>query len=120
MSHQPRERGVSKYGISRLLRGMLDLINLRFWADYSTRPLHFFGSIGLILFFVGVAIDLYLVALKILYGEELSERPLLLLGVLLIIMGFQIFTTGFMAEIMIRTYYAPQGRKSYVVRETVG
>lgn len=117
VKHHERKHGESKYGFSRLLRGLLDLINFKFWAGYSTRPLHFFGAVGLVLFVAGFFADLYLVILKLLYGENLSERPLLLLGMLLMIIGFQIFMIGFLAEIMVRNYYSSSGKKIYTVRE---
>ncbi|HDN50814.1 MAG TPA: glycosyltransferase [Thermoplasmatales archaeon] len=117
VKHHERKHGESKYGFSRLLRGLLDLINFKFWAGYSTRPLHFFGAVGLVLFVAGFFADLYLVMLKLLYGENLSERPLLLLGMLLMIIGFQIFMIGFLAEIMVRNYYSSSGKKIYTVRE---
>ena len=117
VKHHPRKFGKSKYGVARLIRGMFDLINFKFWAGYSTRPLHFFGGIGLIMFGVGFLIDLYLVLLKFLYGETLSNRPLLFLGMLLIIVGFQIFMTGFLAEIMVRNYYSTTNKKTYVIKE---
>lgn len=117
VKHYPRKYGKSKYGVKRLARGLFDLINFKFWAGYSTRPLHLFGGVGLIMFIAGFLIDLYLVFLKILYGEKLSERPLLLLGTLLMIMGFQIFMTGFLAEIMIRNYYSSSNKKIYVIKE---
>ncbi len=117
VKHYARERGESKYGFSRLFRGFFDLINFKFWAGYSTRPLHLFGGIGLLLFIAGFFVDLYLVILKIVYGESLSDRPLLLLGVLLMVVGFQIFMTGFLAEIMIRNYYAVSHKKSYVIEK---
>ncbi len=117
VKHHERKHGESKYGFSRLLRGLLDLINFKFWAGYSTRPLHFFGAVGLVLFVAGFFADLYLVILKLLYGESLSERPLLLLGMLLMIIGFQIFMIGFLAEIMVRNYYSSSGKRIYTVRE---
>ncbi|MBS3772878.1 MAG: glycosyltransferase family 2 protein [Candidatus Thermoplasmatota archaeon] len=115
--HHEREHGASKYGAKRLLRGFFDLVNFKFWADYSTRPLHFFGGIGSLFFGAGFLVNLYLVLLKLLYGEELSQRPLLLLGVLLMIMGLQIIFFGFLAEIMIREYYTLSDKKMYSVRE---
>ena len=115
--HHERKHGRSKYGANRLLRGFFDLVNFKFWADYSTRPLHFFGGIGTAFFGAGLIINLYLLLLKLLYGEELSERPLLLLGILLMIMGLQIVFFGFLAEIMIREYYTLSDREMYNVRE---
>ena len=115
--HHERKHGRSKYGANRLLRGFFDLVNFKFWADYSTRPLHFFGGIGTAFFGAGLIINLYLLLLKLLYGEELSERPLLLLGILLMIMGLQIVFFGFLAEIMIREYYTLSDREMYNIRE---
>jgi glycosyltransferase involved in cell wall biosynthesis len=117
VKHYPRKHGKSKYGMARLARGLFDLINFKFWAGYSTRPLHFFGGIGLTMFFAGFLINFYLLILKLFYGETLSNRPLLLLGILLMIMGFQIFMTGFLAEIMIRNYYSSSNKKIYVIKE---
>lgn len=116
VKHHQRRQGRTKYGLGRLFRGFFDLVNFKFWAGYSTRPLHFFGGVGLALLGAGFVINLYLVLLKLLYGEELSDRPLLLLGVLLMVMGLQVFIFGFLAEIMIRSYYA--GRPPvYSIRE---
>jgi len=117
VKHYPRKYGKSKYGMARLARGLFDLINFKFWAGYSTRPLHFFGGIGLTMFLAGFLINFYLLILKLFYGETLSNRPLLLLGILLMIMGFQIFMTGFLAEIMIRNYYSSSNKKIYVIKE---
>lgn len=117
--HHQRKYGRTKYGAKRLFRGFFDLVNFKFWADYSTRPLHFFGGIGSAFFGAGFIINLYLVLLKLLYGEELSERPLLLLGILLMIMGLQIMFFGFLAEIMIRAYFTGSDQKMYSVRETL-
>ncbi len=117
VKHYPRKYGESKYGMARLARGLFDLINFKFWAGYSTRPLHFFGGIGLTMFLAGFLINFYLLILKLFYGETLSNRPLLLLGILLMIMGFQIFMTGFLAEIMIRNYYSSSNKKIYVIKE---
>ena len=115
--HHERKHGKSKYGARRFLRGFFDLINFKFWADYSTRPLHFFGGIGSALLASGFFIDLYLVLLKIFYGETLSNRPLLLLGILLMILGLQIVFFGFLAEIMIRQYYTFSNKKMYNIKE---
>ncbi|MEA2053585.1 MAG: glycosyltransferase family 2 protein [Candidatus Thermoplasmatota archaeon] len=115
--HHERKHGKSKYGARRLMRGFFDLVNFKFWADYSTRPLHFFGGIGSILFASGFFINLYLLLLKIFYGETLSNRPLLLLGVLLMIMGLQITFFGFLAEIMVREYYTLSKKKVYNIKK---
>ena len=115
--HHERMHGRSKYGGIRLFRGLMDLVNFKFWAGYSTRPLHFFGGIGLSIFFIGFIISLYLLILKIFYHVALSNRPLLLLGILMLLVGLQIFLTGFMAEMVIRGYYS--GKKTYVIKEKI-
>ncbi len=120
VKHYPRKHGRSKYGFTRLFRGFFDLINFKFWAGYSTRPLHFFGGVGSIMFLLGFLMGIYLLILKYFYGEMLSNRPLLWLAILLMIMGFQLFMTGFLAEIMIRNYYSAPDKKLYVIREKLG
>lgn len=82
-------------------------------------PLHFFGSLGGLLLAAGLSINLYLVLLKLLYGESLSNRPLLLLGVLLMVIGLQVFIFGFLAEIMVRSYYLAQRDKMYSIQEAL-
>lgn len=113
VNHHPRKYGKTKYNIWRLLKGFLDLINIKFWTQYSTRPLHFFGILGIIQFLVGFLIGLYLTILKLFFGHSLADRPLLLLSTLLIILGIQFVTFGFLSEILIRVYY--EKRKSYAI-----
>ncbi|HHO57482.1 MAG TPA: glycosyltransferase [Thermoplasmatales archaeon] len=120
VKHYPRKHGRSKYGFTRLFRGFFDLVNFKFWAGYSTRPLHFFGGVGSMMFLLGFLMGIYLLILKYFYGEMLSNRPLLWLAILLMIMGFQLFMTGFLAEIMIRNYYSAPDKKLYVIREKLG
>jgi dolichol-phosphate mannosyltransferase len=85
---------------------------------FGQKPMHFFGTVGFIMFAFGMIIDLYLLILK-LFGENIGHRPLLTLGTMLILGGIQLITTGFLAEIMIRTYYESQGKKPYVIKEIV-
>lgn len=113
VKHHPRKYGKTKYNIWRLLKGFLDLINIKFWTQYSTRPLHFFGILGIIQFLVGFLIGVYLTILKLFFGHSLADRPLLLLSTLLIILGIQFVTFGFLSEILIRVYY--EKRKSYAI-----
>jgi len=115
--HYKRQHGSSKYGLGRLFRGFFDLINFKFWAGYSTRPLHFFGKVGSLVLSAGLVVNFYLLLLKVLYGEQLSQRPLLLLGILLMIIGLQIVFLGFLAEIMIRNYYTHADCTIYTIRE---
>ena len=117
VTHHPRAKGRTKYGTKRLFKGLFDLINFKFWSGYSTRPLHFFGGLGLLSFLIGFIISLYLVFLKYLYNVSLTERPLLLLGALFIILGVQLIMFGFLGEMIIRVYYDKSDRKTYVIAE---
>lgn len=100
VNHRAREYGKSKYGIKRYTRGLFDCITVVFLGKYSKRPLHFFGKFSLILGALGTLVCLYLVALKI-SGQMISHRPLLNLGILLIILGTQFLCTGLVAEMMV-------------------
>ena len=100
VEHHARKHGKSKYGVGRLLKGFLDLITVEFLIDYTKRPLHFFGSIGIISGGFGFLICLYLVNLWI-QSVHIGDRPLLMLGILLIIMGVQFIAIGLMGELMV-------------------
>jgi glycosyltransferase involved in cell wall biosynthesis len=115
--HMPRHAGKSKYGLGRTLRVLLDLLTVRFLLSYSTRPMQIFGLLGLLSMAFGGIIALYLATLKVLTGAALANRPLLLLGVLLIILGMQFMSIGLIGELVIRVYYESQSRLTYVVRE---
>jgi glycosyltransferase involved in cell wall biosynthesis len=117
--HHPRQYGKSKYGINRTIRVIIDLLTVRFLLSYSTRPMQIFGLWGLLSMLLGIVINLYLVTLKLLTGEELSTRPLLLLGILLIIVGAQFISLGLIGELVVRTYYETQNKRIYAVREEV-
>lgn len=119
VNHNARQYGKSKYGISRTVRVVLDLITVRFLLSYSTRPMQIFGLWGLLSIFVGSLISLYLVVVKLYYSVDIGNRPLLLLGVLLIILGVQFIGIGLMGELIMRTYYETQHKPIYVVREEI-
>jgi len=118
VKHHERKFGKSKYGFNRTFKVISDLMYLVFMQRFGQKPMHFFGTVGFIMFSLGVLIDLYLLILK-LFGENIGNRPLLTLGTMLILGGIQLITTGFLAEIMIRTYYESQGKKPYVIKEIV-
>jgi glycosyltransferase involved in cell wall biosynthesis len=120
VNHRARQYGRSKYGISRTIRVMLDLITVWFLGTYSTRPIHVFGTLGLLSAAGGVAIGLFLTFLKIFLNENIGNRPLLLLAVLLVVIGVQLITMGLLGEMITRTYYESQNKPIYVVREIVG
>ena len=102
VKHHPRKYGKTKFGISRFLNGFLDLITLLFVNRYKQRPMHFFGSIGILFLIVGGGISVYLAYIKIFLGEPLANRPLLFLGILLILVGVQFFSIGFLGELINR------------------
>ncbi|MFN8533616.1 MAG: glycosyltransferase family 2 protein [Dehalococcoidia bacterium] len=99
VEHRPRRFGRSKFGARRFLSGMLDLTTVLFITRFNRKPMHLFGSIGLAGFGVGLVINLYLTALKLFAGQTIGDRPLLLLGVLLMVMGLQFFGIGLLADL---------------------
>ena len=119
VSHKPRKHGKTKYGAARLLKGSLDLLFIAFMTKYSSRPLHIFGGLGILTLMLGMAIDFYLVILKFVYGQSLANRPLLILGVLLLILGIQFIFFGILAEILMRIYYKTHNRKPYIIKRVL-
>jgi glycosyltransferase involved in cell wall biosynthesis len=120
VNHRSRRFGTSKYGISRTLRVILDLITVKFLLNYATRPIHVFGTFGVVSGFLGGALALVLTAQRQLYGVPLSDRPLLLLAVLLIFVGVQFVTIGLVAEMLARTYHESQNKPTYYIRKIIG
>jgi len=120
VNHRPRLRGRSKYGITRTLRVVLDLLTVKFLASYSTRPAHVFGPIGILSGLAGFAMGLYLTVQKLVYNLPIGGRPLLLLAILLIFIGIQFVTMGLLGEMLARTYHESQNRPVYVVGEILG
>ena len=117
VNHRPRTAGRSKYGISRTLRVILDLITVRFLMSYSTRPIHFFGAIGLVSGAIGFLIAAYLSVLRLVYYVSLSNRPLLLFSILLILIGIQFISIGLLGEMLSRTYHESQQKPIYFVKQ---
>ena len=115
VKHHPRIHGTSKYGLSRTFKVMADLILMLFFQKYFQRPIHLFGGLGLLAFLLGGIINLYLLVLKIL-GEDIWGRPILILGFMLILAGIQLITTGIIAEIIVRTYFESQDKKTYRIK----
>jgi glycosyltransferase involved in cell wall biosynthesis len=117
VEHHPRQHGETKFGTERFVRGFLDLISVTFLTRFAARPMHFFGSLGTLAFVLGFGISLWLSVDKIMFGESLSDRPLLLLGALLILFGAQMFTTGLLGEMIIQPRM--EETESYEVAETL-
>jgi glycosyltransferase involved in cell wall biosynthesis len=119
VNHRPRRHGTSKYGISRTVRVLLDLLTVKFLISYSTRPLHIFGLLGLAMGTLGVAVCAWLAWVKFFGHEGIGTRPLLLFGILLIFTGVQLVTLGLLAEMQARTYHESQDKPIYVIREVL-
>lgn len=115
VKHHPRIHGESKYGLSRTFKVMSDLILMLFFQKYFQRPIHLFGGLGIISFLIGSTISFYLLIVKLL-GEDIWGRPLMILGFILILGGIQLITTGIIAEIIVRTYFESQDKKTYTVK----
>jgi glycosyltransferase involved in cell wall biosynthesis len=117
--HRPRRWGVSKYGIARTFRVLLDLITVKFLLSYATRPLHIFGLVGFASGSLGFLVAVYLTIGKVVYDVPIGGRPLLLLAILLIVIGFQFITMGLLGEMLARTYHESQGKTIYSVMEVL-
>jgi hypothetical protein len=108
--HHSRRFGRSKYGIWRTFRVLMDLLTILFLKKFLTRPMHVFGLLGLISMFGGIGIGIYLTFVKLFFLADIGNRPLLILAVLLIVTGVQLFSFGLLAELLMRTYHESQGR----------
>jgi len=117
--HHPRKFGQSKYGMNRTFKVISDLFLIMFLKRYQNRPIHFFGTLGIITFGLGSLIDIYFLILKIL-GHDIWGKPLLLLGFMLTLGGIQILTIGIISEILMRTYYESQHKKPYRIKRISG
>lgn len=117
VTHHPRRYGKSKYGLSRTPRVILDLLTVRFLLSYSTRPIHIFGSLGILTSFLGAIILAYLGFIRLVLQLSIADRPVLLLGILLFVVGVQFVTMGLLAELTIRTYHEARNKPTYMVRE---
>jgi len=122
ITNSPRKSGKSNYGISRTIRVLLDLLSVKFLLDYSTKPLHFFGTAGLLCLAGGGGIGAWVFGRKALLDEPLlaNHGPLMLLGMALIMGGIQFIAIGLIGELLARTYFETQNKPVYTVREIVG
>ncbi len=115
VKHHPRIHGKSKYGLNRTFKVMSDLVLMVFMRKYMQKPMHLFGPIGFVSFGIGVAINIYLLVLKIM-ANDIGGKPLLILGLILLLGGIQFITIGIVADINVRTYFESQNKKTYTVR----
>jgi len=117
--HRPRTAGRSKYGLSRTLRVMLDLLTVKFLSGYATRPIHLFGLVGLVCALAGLGLVGVLGFQRIVFGVPLANRPIVLLGILMVVVGVQFVSIGLLGEMLVRTYHESQTKPVYRVREII-
>lgn len=116
VKHHPRKYGKTKFGLSRFLNGFLDLITIMFVQGYLQKPMHFFGTLGLLMLTGGTIINIYLASIKIFFGEAIGGRPLLFLGILLMMLGIQFLSTGLLGELINKNHVE---RQKPNIRDTV-
>ncbi|MBN2014706.1 MAG: glycosyltransferase family 2 protein [Candidatus Altiarchaeota archaeon] len=119
VKHHPRKKGKTKYGCKRFIKGILDLILVTFWQKYSARPIHIFGSVGLLLFLLGFVLGGYLGVMRLFFGYPLSDKPLFLLSILILIIGIQFIATGVLADIMLKLYHTQGKRRNYFIERII-
>lgn len=119
-NHRARKYGTSKYGISRIIRVVLDLLTVKFMQTFSTRPIHVFGSVGMAMMGLGGLGLLYLAFVKFAFGQSIGERPLLLLSAFIAVLGVQAIFLGLLGEMLTRTYHESQNKPIFYVRKVLG
>jgi glycosyltransferase involved in cell wall biosynthesis len=120
VEHHPRTMGKSKYGLSRTLKVVFDLMTIKFMASYQTKPIYVFGSFGMLAFFVSVVGGLYAVFLKLFHKADFVQTPLPILAIVMFAVGIQFLLMGLLAEMLVRTYHESQEKSIYAVREKIG
>ncbi|MGB5377426.1 glycosyltransferase family 2 protein [Muriicola sp.] len=116
VKHHARHAGVSKYGLERVFKVVADMMLLLFIRKYFQRPIHLFGILGVLLILLGILINFYLLIIKLGFGEDIGNRPLLIFGMMFILAGIQLFTIGIVMELLIRTYYESQSKRPYRIK----
>jgi len=116
VKHHARNAGVSKYGLERVFKVVADMMLLLFIRKYFQRPIHLFGIFGVLLIILGIFINIYLLIVKLGYGQDIGTRPLLIFGMMFILAGIQLFTIGIVLELLIRTYYESQNKRPYRIK----
>lgn len=121
VKHHARHAGVSKYGLERVFKVVADMMLLLFIRKYFQRPIHLFGIFGVLLVILGILINIYLLVVKLGFGQDIGTRPLLIFGMMFIVGGIQLFTIGIVMELLIRTYYESQKKRPYRIKKiTIG
>jgi glycosyltransferase involved in cell wall biosynthesis len=119
VTHHSRKYGKSKYGISRTIKVILDIITVKFLLSYSQSPIQVFGLLGLFSGMIGFIITIYLVIMRIFFNQSLADRPLFILSIFMIFIGIQLITIGLLAEVLIRVYHKVQNRETYVIKDII-
>jgi len=119
VAHHGRKYGKSKYGISRTIRVILDIITIKFLLSYSQRPIQIFGLLGLFSGTAGFIITLYLMIMRIFFSQSLADRPLFILSIFMIFIGIQLITMGLLAEMNMRIYHEAQNKPTYVIKNII-
>lgn len=119
VNHSARQYGQSKYGLSRTIRVILDLLTVKFLLDYATRPIQIFGLVGLVMLLIGGCLGTYLTTIRLFFNQPIGDRPLVILAALLVMVGVQLIVMGLLGEILVRTYHETQNKPVYVVREVL-
>jgi len=120
VEHHARTMGVSKYGLSRTLKVVFDLVTIKFMASYQTKPIYVFGTFGMIAFAVSLVAGLWALFLKLVEGVSFILTPLPILAIVMFAVGVQFFLMGLLAEMQVRTYHESQAKAIYAVRERIG
>jgi glycosyltransferase involved in cell wall biosynthesis len=118
--HRPRRFGRSKYTLSRTIRVLLDLITVKFFLSFMTKPIQIFGLLGITMSAVGGGLLLYLISLKLIMAQQIGGRPLLLLSILLVLLGVQLIGMGLLGEMVARVYHEMHGRPIYMIKQFIG
>jgi dolichol-phosphate mannosyltransferase len=120
VEHHARTMGKSKYGLSRTLKVVFDLMTIKFMASYQTKPIYVFGSFGMLAFAISLLSGLYALFLKVIHKADLVQTPLPVLSIVLFAVGVQFLLMGLLAEMLVRTYHESQAKSIYAVRERLG
>ena len=119
VNHRPRTQGESKYGLSRILKVLMDLITVKFLTSYAKKPGYLFGGLGMVACLLGIASAVEVVVEKFVAGTYAHKNPFLLLAIFLFLIGVQLILMGLIAELLVRTYHESQGKPTYLIRSTI-
>lgn len=119
VSHYPRVAGVTKYNWKRAFKGFVDMVSIWFWRKFANRPLHLFGASGMALSFLGGVILLWMFVEKVFLGESIGDRIWPMMGVMLVLVGVQLFISGLLADILIKSYFKAKNHRGYNIKEII-